>query len=276
MHTVLYDVFLFLIFSPSLSIYNIIGFISAFEICHPINCHTDENNDNNNDNNNNNKSNNNNEAVVSQINSRNDKPSSTESATIIAPLHYVTHKNHRDQEVGVDHIFIRPMISSSSSSNNSHISGYKDTDKTQKNASEKSNIDHSSHDDDSSSTTTTTTAILTTTSTTTLSTTTSTTTTIDTRNQESDDKNNEDNYNTNNTETSLKSSHNSQSNLSEIASTSSSISSIIEHDSIPPYRIFVNTSQVLPTHLTCHYWKDDFHISDHRPIKTNIILMKNK
>ena len=202
---------------------------------------------------------------MSRSNSRNDKSSSTESATIMAPLHYVTHKNHRDQEVGVDHIFIRPMISSSS---NSHISTYKGTDKTPNDASEKSNIDHSSHDDDnSSSTTTTTTAILTTTSST-ISTTTSTTTTIDTHNQESDINNN--------TETSLNSSHNSQSNLSEIASTISSTSSTIEHDSIPPYRIFVNTSQVLPTHLTCHYWKDDFHISDHRPIKTNIILMKNK
>ena len=202
---------------------------------------------------------------MSRINSRNDKSSSTESATIMAPLHYVTHKNHRDQEVGVDHIFIRPMISSSS---NSHISTYKSTDKTPNDASEKSNIDHSSHDDDnSSSTTTTTTAILTTTSST-ISTTTSTTTTIDTHNQESDINNN--------TETSLNSSHNSQSNLSEIASTISSTSSTIGHDLIPPYRIFVNTSQVLPTHLTCHYWKDDFHISDHRPIKTNIILMKNK
>lgn len=241
-----------------ITIYNNIGFISAFEICHPINCHTDENNNNNNQNNYNN-----NEAVVSQINSRNDKSSSTESATIIAPLHYVTHKNHRDQEVGVDHIFIRPMISI-----NSHISSYKNTDKTPNDVSEKSNID------DSSSTTTTTTAILTTTSSS-ISTTTSTTTTIDTHNQESDDKNNKDN-NYNNTETSLNSSHNSQSNLSEIASTISSTSSTIRHDSIPPYRIFVNTSQVLPSHLTCHYWKDDFHISDHRPIKTNIILMKNK
>jgi len=223
-----------------------IGFISAFEICHPINCHTDENNNNQNNNNNN-------EAVVSHINSRNDKSSSTESATIMAPLHYVTHKNHRDQEVGVDHIFIRPMISSSS---NSHISSKKGTDKTPNDASEKSNIDHSSHDDNSSSTTTTTTnttAILTTTSST-ISTTTS----------------------TNTTDTSLNSSHNSQSNLSEIASTISSTSSTIGHDSIPSYRIFVNTSQVLPTHLTCHYWKDDFHISDHRPIKTNIILMKNE
>ena len=202
---------------------------------------------------------------MSRSNSRNDKSSSTESATIMAPLHYVTHKNHRDQEVGVDHIFIRPMISSSS---NSHISTYKGTDKTPYDASEKSNIDHSSHDDDnSSSTTTTTTAILTTTSST-ISTTTSTTTTIDTHNQESDINNN--------TETSLNSSHNSQSNLSEIASTISSTSSTIGHDLIPPSRIFVNTSQVLPTHLTCHYWKDDFHISDHRPIKTNIILMKNK
>lgn len=211
-----------------------IGFISAFEICHPINCHTDENNNNQNNNNIN-------EAVVSHINSRNDKSSSNESATIMAPLHYVTHKNHRDQEVGVDHIFIRPMISSSS---NSHISSNKGTDKTPNDASEKSNIDHSSHDDNSSLTTTTA-AILTTTS-----------TTI--------------------TDTSLNSCQNSQSNLSEIASTISSTSSTIGHDSIPSYRIFVNTSQVLPTHLTCHYWKDDFHISDHRPIKTNIILMKNE
>ena len=263
----------------------IVGFISAFEICHPINCHNydkDIHNNNNNDDDDRHDVDENDETVVSQINSLHDKPSSTQSATIIAPLHYVTHKNHRDQEVGVDHIFIRPMMMMMSN-NNYRISSDEDTVTTPNDTSEKKKINYNNHEN--SLLTSTATATIATTTTSTTATTTITTTTADTSLLTTTTTSIDDDNNDNTVvaaATSLNNSHNLQSNLSVKASTSS-ISSTIDHDSSSSsssstsssYRIFVNTSQVLPTHLSCHYWKDDFHISDHRPIKTNIIIIKN-
>jgi len=154
---------------------------------------------------------------VSQRNSHNDRSSSTQSTTI-APLHYVTHKNHRDQEVGVDHIFIRPM--------NCHNPRYKNTDTTPNN----DNVSDNNNNINNKNIT-----LL----------------------------NNNNNNNDNN-------SHNvgSTNSIKSSTTTTTSRNTVIDSS----YQLFINTSEVLPSHLSCHYWRNDFHISDHRPIKTNIII----
>ena len=123
----------------------------------------------------------------------------------------MTHKNHWDQEVGVDHIFIRPINC------------------------------HSQNNTASSMTQTTTTASV-----------------FHVRDDINDSQNS--------------SSHDSEMTISSGNSTNSSLINS-SRSSNASYRLFVNTSLVLPIHMSCQYWSSDFQISDHRPVKTNIIIM---